>query len=281
MSVRLSPVITTTSRSMGSLSVHSLELGDGRADPVIVFDDFRVSGRPFGPHPHAGFSAVTYVLRESPGSLRNRDSLGGHAVVGPGGACWLEAGSGAEHEEIPADSGKPIHGLQIFVNLRSKHKASPPRSLSVHAEQVPIWRSDDGGAVVRAVIGSYAGLASPLAPLEPFTLLDVELRNEVSFPLMERHNVLIYVRRGAAVVQAGADERRVSAKQAVVAFGGSGRVRARATPDAEVVLLAGEELREPVVVHGPFVMSDRAQVTAAVERYRSGKMGHLEPYSDG
>ena len=148
MSVRLSPVITTTSRSMGSLSVHSLELGDGRADPVIVFDDFRVSGRPFGPHPHAGFSAVTYVLRESPGSLRNRDSLGGHAVVGPGGACWLEAGSGAEHEEIPADSGKPIHGHQIFVNLRSKHKASPPRSLSVHAEQVPIWRSDDGGAVV-------------------------------------------------------------------------------------------------------------------------------------
>ena len=58
-------------------------------------DEFRVTGRPFPPHPHAGFSAVTYVLEDSEGKLRSRDSLGNDLVTGPGGIVWTQAGSGA------------------------------------------------------------------------------------------------------------------------------------------------------------------------------------------
>ncbi|PTT76567.1 pirin, partial [Pelomonas sp. HMWF004] len=34
-------------------------------------------------------------------------------------------------------------------------------------------------------------------------------------------------------------------------------------------------LREPVVRHGPFVMSDEGQVVAALQRFQAGGMGRL------
>lgn len=95
------------------------------ASPICLFDDFRVSGTPFGPHPHAGFSQITNVFPDSPGGNRSRDSLGNDIVVGPGGIVWMQAGSGMLHQEMPADSSRELHGLQVFVNLSQRASASP------------------------------------------------------------------------------------------------------------------------------------------------------------
>jgi len=35
---------------------------DGLIDPVVMLDHFHMRGPTFAPHPHAGISAVTYVL---------------------------------------------------------------------------------------------------------------------------------------------------------------------------------------------------------------------------
>lgn len=53
-------------------------------------------------------------------------------------------------------------------------------------------------------------------------------------------------------------------------------VNLAASAGAHVVLIAGRPLREQVVSYGPFVMNDEAQIAAAVERYRAGRMGRLE-----
>lgn len=112
------------------------------ASPIVIVDDFRVRSRPFPPHPHAGFSAVTYVMRDSPGSLRSRVSLGEDIVIGPGGIVWTEAGSGVLHQEIPADSRRELHGLQLFVNLSAKSKMTPPRMLQIEGADAPEWMDD-------------------------------------------------------------------------------------------------------------------------------------------
>ena len=101
------------------------------ASLVALLDDFRVRGRPFPPHPHAGFSAVTYVLQASAGGLRSRYSLGHDLVVRPGGIVWTQAGSGVMHEEMPAPPDRELHGVQIFVNLSSKNKLAAPKGASV------------------------------------------------------------------------------------------------------------------------------------------------------
>jgi len=276
MSVELSPIVAARAQGSSAFSVRSVDLhalGDW-ASPVAALDHFRVRGRPFLPHPHAGFSAVTYVFEDSKAALRSRDSLGDDVVVEPGGIVWTEAGRGVMHEELPA-SDDELHGLQIFVNLSAKNKLAAPRMLRLDKSDAPERRSDAGDRV-RVIVGSYENRSSPLVPLEPFTLLDVELKRSFVFDLPDAHSALVYVLDGELLVRAGEREQGAAGEQAV-AMGGGGRVTFEAVRPAHFVLLAGAEIREPVLAHGPFIMNEMSQIEAAVARYRAGDMGRLAP----
>jgi len=244
--------------------------------PVAVLDDFRVSGLPFSPHPHAGFAAVTYVFEDSDGALRSRASSGADLTVRPGGIVWTHAGSGVVHEEVPAVVGRELHGVQLFVNLSARNKLSEPIVLHLDASDVPEWR-DERGDRIRVVVGSYDGTSSPLVPVEPFTLLDVELRREATFVLPSGHNAVVYVRAGSLTVGADGHSVRVDAGHAVALRGSGARVGLEAVQAAQALVLAGPEINEPRVDAGPFIMNDRSQAESAIRRYQSGAMGHLEP----
>lgn len=150
MSIQFSQVIATQpngNKSNFLMKAFNLrELGE-RASPILALDDFVVTGRPFPPHPHAGFAAVTYVFEDSLGSLRSRDSLGNDLVTGPGGIVWTHAGSGIVHHEVPAETGRPLHGLQSFVNLSSTNRLTAPRLLRLTSSEVHEWRTDAGDRV--------------------------------------------------------------------------------------------------------------------------------------
>ena len=278
MPIEFSPVIAAQQRALPGFSsllyVDLDELGVA-ASPVAVLDDFRVPGLPFSPHPHAGFAAVTYVFEDSPGDLRSRASSGVDLLVGPGGIVWTEAGRGVVHEEIPAVPGRELHGIQIFVNLSAPNKLVPPRVLHLYPGQVPQWRSDAGDRV-RVVVGSFGGVASPLVPAEPFTLLDVHLRQQISYAAQAGHTVLVYVLSGHVAVSADGHQEKVDGGHALALRGG-GLVMFEAVPPSHFLILSGAEIHEPVVSEGPFIMNSRSQIEEAVTRYRSGAMGHLAP----
>ena len=63
-------------------------------DPVLNIDWFEMNGPTFPAHPHAGFSAVTYLFADSPNGFHNRDSLGEEHVIRPGGLHWSRAAKG-------------------------------------------------------------------------------------------------------------------------------------------------------------------------------------------
>ena len=279
MPIQFSPVIAAQQRALPGFSsllyVDLAKLGVA-ASPVAVLDDFRVPGLPFSPHPHAGFAAVTYVFEDSPGDLRSRASSGVNLLVGPGGIVWTEAGSGVVHEEIPAVTGRELHGIQIFVNLSAQGKLAPPRVLHLDPGQVPQWRSDAGDRV-RVVVGSFGGVASPLVPAEPFTLLDVHLRHQISFAAQAGHTVLVYVLTGHVAVSADGHQEKVDGGHALALRGSGGQVRLEAVPPSHLLILSGPEIREPVVSEGPFIMNSQSQIEDAVARYRRGAMGHLAP----
>ena len=86
-------------------------------DPFMGIDHAWMSAPTFPPHPHAGFSAVTYLFLDSETGIANRDSNGNRTLIEPGGLHWTAAGSGVVHEENPAVLGSTTHLLQIFVNL--------------------------------------------------------------------------------------------------------------------------------------------------------------------
>jgi redox-sensitive bicupin YhaK (pirin superfamily) len=246
------------------------------ASPIAVLDDFRVDGLPFSPHPHAGFAAVTYVLEDSRGGVRSRASLGVDLVVGPGGIVWTQAGSGVVHEEIPAVPGRELHGLQIFVNLSSKNKLTAPRVLHLEPGEVPQWRGGAGDRVA-VVVGSLDGISSPLVPAEPFTLLDAHLRHEISLPVPAAHNTVVYALTGTVMVRADGHQQDVGGGDALALHGSGGRVTFAAPNPAHFLILSGAQIRDPVVAEGNFIMNEPSQIEAAVARYRTGAMGHLEP----
>lgn len=282
MPIQFSQVVAAQARGLGGgLSLKAIDLHQlgERVSPIAVLDHFRVRGRPFPPHPHAGFSAVTYVFEDSRAGLRSRDSLGDDVVVGPGGIVWTHAGRGVIHEELPTDEDRELHGLQIFVNLSSKNKLTVPQMLRLASSEVPEWRSDAGDKV-RVVVGTFEGLSSPLVPVEPFNLFDVELRHQISFDVEESHNTLVYVVDGVVRVRADGRAQTVPGEHAVVLYGDTGRASMETHHPAHVIILSGPEIRESVVVNGPFMMNDQSQIDDAADRYRTGQMGNLAPASD-
>ncbi|HBM83879.1 MAG TPA: pirin family protein, partial [Halieaceae bacterium] len=67
----------------------------GAMDPLVMVDHYRMTEPTFGPHPHAGLSAVSVLFEDSDGAFHNRDSLGNDFDLLPGELYWLKAGSGA------------------------------------------------------------------------------------------------------------------------------------------------------------------------------------------
>jgi redox-sensitive bicupin YhaK (pirin superfamily) len=279
VAIQFSPVIAVPTQGNGYPFIsHSVNVGNlGRlASPILMCDEGHVRGRPFSPHPHAGFSAVSYLFEDSQAELRTRDSLGNDVVTGPGGMVWTQAGSGLVHEEMAAKPDGDMHMVQMFVNLPRDGKLAPPRVYHLDPGEVPEWRGGAGDRV-RVPVGSFDGTSSPLAPAQPFTFLDVWLRREISFALQDGHNAVIYVMSGAVAVRAEGDERKLANGHAVALGGDEVSITLTASQAAHVLVLSGAEIREPVVTAGPFIMNDQAQIDEAIARYHAGRMGHLAP----
>jgi redox-sensitive bicupin YhaK (pirin superfamily) len=227
-------------------------------DPVLSIDHFWMRGRVFAPHPHAGFSAVTYLFEDSEGDFVDRDSLGNHVVAKPGAVLWTVAGRGVMHDEFPAQPGKQ----------------RAPKLLFVDGPEVPVFQRT--GVRGRVVAGAAAGVGSALdAPLD-ITFLDLKLEPGAGYQhaILRDKNAFVYVIEGDVLI--GDDARRLSTLGAAsfAADGDAIYLKAGAS-GARVVLLAARPLREPVVAHGPFIMNDEQQVAKAVEDYRAGRMGRL------
>jgi redox-sensitive bicupin YhaK (pirin superfamily) len=269
--------LDTSTRGPG-FKVQSLRAQMGSLDPFVSLDEFHMSQPTFPPHPHAGFSAVTYMFEDSAGAFINRDSLGDRSLIGPGAFHWTQAARGVVHEEVPEHPGTDCHGVQMFVNLAAAHKDAPPRMLHLDRERIPELRQGQG-VRVRVLAGESNGVRSPLELLTPVTLLDVHLEPGASFEhaVPAGHRSFVLPIRGAGF--AGPDEEAVSlAHGLAAAFEDQGEVlRLRAgTEPLHALVGTGRPLREPLVAGGPFLMNTQEQITDAFRRFQAGGMGRLE-----
>lgn len=169
-------------------------------DPFINVDHAWMSAPTFPPHPHAGFSAVSYVFLDSETGIENRDSLGTHNLIRPGGLHWVTAGSGVVHQEDPAEAGKTVHALQIFVALPVDKQNMAPFPLSLEPGNVPVAHLP--GATVRVPLGRFAQMRSPLMPPTDVTMLDITLEagTELVVPIPPGESAFVMPIFGPALV---------------------------------------------------------------------------------
>lgn len=227
-------------------------------------------GLPFGPHPHRGFETVTFILS---GSLAHYDTGGHESVIEAGGVQWMTAGSGLVHAELsPPEfkrNGGPMEILQLWVNLPSRLKMSPPRYSGVQADRIPSVPIAGEAGTLDLVAGEFEGRSGPIQSLTGVFMSIVRLSAgaEAQLPAPGGRNVFLYVVEGSGEIAGTPFERWT-----LVRMNDDGEaVRVRA--ESETVLLFGhaDPIGEPVVAHGPFVMNTREEISQAIRDYQAGK----------
>lgn len=250
------------------------QLGGRSLDPFLNLDDFHMAQPTFPPHPHAGFSAVTYLFEDSQGSFQNRDSRGNQQGIGPGALHWTEAASGVIHEEVPTVRGVDCHGLQMFVNLPIGRHRAEPRALHLDAKQVQELRPS-ANVRVRVLAGAFAKTASTLDVVPAITFLDVHLapNASVDVPAAEGQTAFVFGVSGVGFVGEGS---AIEAHEAALFDQRAGHLHLETKAQALQVLVGvGTPLKQQVLWSGPFALASREAIEDARRRYASGQMGHL------
>jgi redox-sensitive bicupin YhaK (pirin superfamily) len=240
----------------------------------------------FPQHPHRGFETVTIVRN---GYIDHSDSLGATARFGMGDVQWLTAGAGVVHSEmfplLNQDGPNRLELFQIWLNLPSGSKMAEPYFTMFWDKDIPRKCFTDAhgrGVEVTLIAGALDGL-QPLPP-PPH-----------SWAARPDADVAIW----SIAMEAGAlwdvpPAGHAGTLRTLNLFAGSGlRVGGRLVPGpaavqvrvdqpvtieaadgpAEILMLQGRPIGEPVAAHGPFVMNTRAELQQAFADYQRTQFG--------
>jgi len=228
------------------------------------------NGLPFGPHPHRGFETLTFIVE---GELVHKDSQGFESRIVKGGVQWMTAGAGIIHSETSSDEflkqGGDMEILQLWINLPSKLKGTPPHYQGFQKESIPEIPINDG-VHLSLISGSFKDQEGPVESPYPQFMSTIEAKAGSEFTFETSDDVLYFYLVSGSIELNG---QAVNKRQTVVFENEAGELSIKVHADAYIILGQAPEIKEPVVAHGPFVMSSEAEIHQAIEDYQNGKMG--------
>lgn len=234
-------------------------------------------------HPHRGFDILTYVLDGSDG-FRHRDSLGGSKTYRGASAQWMRTGAGAMHEEFwetSDDRRTSIELFQIWINLPASRKMDPPTVRYLGAAHGAPWREEvvDGGTRVRTVLNDAIldvaedGEGATPKPRPRAEVYHAHIPKGGTWsPKVGGGSCSLYCREGKVTVPGPAGELTVKAGESVGFASGADAIACAnaARGESDVLLLVGDQLREPVAMGGPIVMNYQSEVDEAYRELQAG-----------
>jgi hypothetical protein len=226
-----------------------------------------------GPHPHRGFSPVTFVFK---GEVQHQDSLGNNAIVGAGGTQWMHAGSGIVHSERPSkamiEQGGENEIIQFWVNTPAEFKMHPPYYRALSAQQTPTIQKKKHQ--IQVVAGQYESKIGPAKTYSPQLLLRIDASKEaaVQLTIPKHYNTLIYLLNGSLQTV----ENQAKSGDMLWFKNDGDQIELTLKEDSRFIVLSGEPIGEPVATYGPFVMNKAHELQQAIADFQEGKMGQLK-----
>lgn len=252
----------------------------------------------FPEHPHRGFETITVVTE---GHVDHSDSINCTARYGNGDTQWMTAGKGIQHAEmlplLKKDEPNVLDLFQIWLNLPKKKKMCDPFFGMLWDEKTPRTTLEnikagtakttaETAASVRITAGALNGV-DPLAPppnswaSEPDSdvavwFLNIPSGTQVELPaatggatttraLYFVDGASLGINDGEAVV----GKRTGCRVDAAVPL----RLEAAGGAAANVLILQGRPIGEPVVQHGPFVMNTQEEIKQCFSDFQRTRFG--------
>lgn len=272
---RLGPTEPLTGRQIGS--------DFSGKDGWSMYHGTHVPG--FPQHPHRGFETISYVRQ---GVMDHADSLGATARFSTGDVQWMTAGGGVQHSEmfplVNPDGPNPVELFQIWLNLPAVDKMVDPYFTMLWRHTIPVFTGTGEAEGVEVVVlaGELETLVGPKPPVNSWAS-----RRESDIAIW--HIKLAPGARWTLPPAAGPDTIR-----ALYGFEGDGITVGGATlpadhgarvdattplelvngpAPAELMLIQGRPIGEPVAQYGPFVMNTRAEIQQAMVDYQRTQFG--------
>lgn len=279
--------------SMGpAASLAGRQIGSDFAgiDGWRMYHGERIPG--FPRHPHRGFETVTLARK---GYIDHSDSLGAKARFGQGDAQWMTAGSGVVHSEmfplLNQDAPNPAELFQIWINLPGKDKMVPAHFSMLWSGEIPRKSyTDDKGGVTElvAVAGApFEDIVSPAPPPHSWAsdpesdvaIWTIKMSAGASWtmpPAKPGTNRCLYYFQGSSMRVAG---HKLKAHCGVQVQGDVAVQLECGEGGAELLLLQGKPIGEPVAHYGPFVMNSHEEIQQAIVDFRRTEYGGW-PWAD-
>jgi hypothetical protein len=239
----------------------------------------------FPRHPHRGFETVTVTRK---GYVDHSDSLGATARYGEGDVQWMTAGSGIVHAEmfplLDERAQNPAELFQIWLNLPARSKFARPHFSMFWHTSIPRRQFMDGAGRathVTLIAGGLDGLEAPAPPPDSWAsqptaevaIWSIRMAPGARWQLpatSQGTERTLYFFMGTGLQVAGQTipsqtAVRLRTREAVALEAGG--------TEAELLLLGGRPIGEPVVKHGPFVMNHRSEIEQAVRDYQRTQFG--------
>lgn len=254
-------------------------------------DDAPAIHQGIDPHPHRGFSPVTFIIE---GEVHHRDSRGNNQIAKKGEVQWMHAGAGIVHSERPSQDLADQNGrqeiIQLWINSPANKKMQPPNYQYIPETDIPVFWSEDKSIQNKVIAGNYENLEGTTLE-ERFLKGKIKTESELliiwskaenkgsqTLSIPKEMNAMIYVIKGEMRIKGYG---KASEKELIVFelnennTNNTENIELNIDTKAEFLLLCGVPINEKITQHGPFVMNTQTEIMEAMRDYQMGKMGIL------
>lgn len=254
-------------------------------------DDAPAIHQGIDPHPHRGFSPVTFIIE---GEVHHRDSHGNNQIAKKGEVQWMHAGAGIVHSERPSQELADQNGrqeiIQLWINSPANKKMQPPNYQYIPETDIPVFWSEDKSIQNKVIAGNYENLEGTTLE-ERFLKGKIKTESELliiwskaenkgsqTLSIPKEMNAMIYVIKGEMRIKGYG---KASEKELIVFelnennTNNTENIELNIDTKAEFLLLCGVPINEKITQHGPFVMNTQTEIMEAMRDYQMGKMGIL------
>ena len=244
--------------------------------PVHYFAPNDGPPRGVGSHPHRGIETVTIAYK---GKVEHNDSTGAGGVIEEGGVQWMTSGKGILHKEYHeknfSKKGGEMQMVQLWVNLPAKDKMTEPKYQNIEKNDLAKVDLGNGVGTIDIIAGEFENNKGPASSFSPLSLFNVKLKKGkgTSLSFKESHNTGLLVIKGNVTIN---NSEKAPTNHFVLFNNKGSEFTIRADDDAEILILSGEPIDEPIASYGPFVMNTNDEIRQTIDDFNNGKFGYLD-----